>query len=97
MISLLSQYRVHVLFKCSLTYFDYFDRNNNTDNTALASERCECILAMLSRSGFEPRASIFPFDDETTHPLPDFWLNLVLSVAIIIGDPSYIIVARLSR
>ena len=40
---------------------------------------------------------IFPFDDETTHPPPDFWLNLVLSVAIIIGNPSYIIVARLSR
>ena len=43
------------------------------------------MLAMLPSSIFAPCANMFPLDNVIAHPPPDFLLELVPSVAIIIG------------
>lgn len=70
--------------------------NNNTDNTAYASERCEFMFSMLSRSEFAPCAIISPTDDVIIHPSPDFIIDFVPSVKMLIGVPSWMIITRLS-
>ena len=75
---------------------EYSERKTKIDSMAYASDRCECIFFMLSRSGFAPCATIFPADDIITHPPADSFLDFVPSIAILIGVPSWIHVARLS-
>ena len=58
-----------------LKYFEYSDRKINTESTAYASERLECMLSMLPRSGFDPCATIFPTDEVITQPPPDCILD----------------------
>ena len=54
------------------------------------------MFSMLPRSGFAPCTNIFPTNEVIIHPPPDFRIDFVPSVAMLIGVPSWMIVARLS-
>ena len=62
--------------------------NMNTDNSAYVSERYECMFYMLPRSGFSPCVRIFPTDEVIIHQPPDFRLDFVPSIAMLIGVSS---------
>ena len=51
---------------------------------------------MLPRFGFALCARIFPTDEVIIHPPPDFILDFVPSVAMLIRVPFWMIVAKLS-
>ena len=68
----------------------------NADNTTYASERYECMFFMLLRSRFVSCARIFPADEVIIHQPPDYRLEFVPSVAMLIWVPSWMIVARIS-
>ena len=70
--------------------------NMNADNTAYASDRCECMFSMLTRYGFTLCTRFSPADEVIIHPPLDFRLDFVPSVAMLTGVPFWMIVARLS-
>ena len=80
----------------NLNYVAYSVKKWTIDSIAHAFNRWECMLHYLPKSWFDPCARSLSLDEVTIQPSLALFLDLVLSVTIILDDCYWIIVARLS-